>query len=56
MNKFYLSAAAVAASLALPVLPAFAQTNETVHRHHRRHHWARPRRSAFPSAMRSILC
>jgi len=30
MNKFYLSAAAIAASLALPALPASAQTNEIV--------------------------
>ncbi len=28
MKKFYLSAAAIAASLALPGLPAMAQTNE----------------------------
>src|ERR1700709_2077740 len=30
MNKFYLSAAVVAASLALPALPAMAQANEIV--------------------------
>jgi branched-chain amino acid transport system substrate-binding protein len=30
MKKFYLSAAVIAASLALPVLPAMAQTNEIV--------------------------
>ncbi len=30
MKKFYLSAAVVAASLALPGLPAMAQTNEIV--------------------------
>src|SRR4051812_12921140 len=30
MNKFYLSAAAIAASLVLPALPASAQTNEIV--------------------------
>jgi branched-chain amino acid transport system substrate-binding protein len=30
MNKFYLSAAVIAASLALPALPASAQTNEIV--------------------------
>ena len=30
MNKFYLSAAAIAVSLALPALPASAQTSEIV--------------------------
>ena len=56
MKKFYLSAAVVAAALALPGLPALAQTSEITIGITHLHHRARRRRSAFPSATRWNSC